>query len=182
MAEESPASGSPAALVATLLVEGRQCDVNPVRGSAVGAASGVAAHLGPGAEHVGGSWMPGRIAIVHAGDLTDDEVRRLLAPEQAPPFAAVVLLADDAVDTGRFQRVAATVPVVLSRRIADHPRLTLAKHVELSVATSAATGRPPSGIWGFQVRPRRPSSGPPRAAAAHGTVPAPREARTRASH
>lgn len=172
-------------LVATLLVEGRECDVTPVRGSVEGAASGVAAHLGIDSEDLDSAWMPGRIAIVHAGDLSSDEVDRLLSPPEKPAFAAVILLADDAVDTTRFQRVETTVPVVISRRLADRPRLALAKRVELAVeplSAVLAAGRPRHEVWRFQVSPRLPASGPSKAHSGQGTVPAPREARERTSH
>jgi hypothetical protein len=121
-------------LRATLHVEGRACAVHPIRSATPGRASGVVVHIrNDDSLAAATQWMPGRIAFVTLTELSTDCLRRLAGEDEEPPFAAVVLLADERDDLGRLAHVQARVPVVVATRAADRVWLRRAVHADLSV-------------------------------------------------
>ena len=149
-------------LHATLTAEGRTCAVRPVRGSALGRASGVAVRVGCEAslQHAA-TWMPGRIAVVSGSALSAACLQPYVGVSEEPLFAAVVALVDEADDLARLGTLTWAVPIVAAGRPAD--RVWLERAVRLVLAVAAPDLNPGSVPEPRHRRERRPTVtfGPP---------------------
>lgn len=127
-------------LHATLTAEGRTCAVRPVRGSALGRASGVAVRVGceAGLRHAA-TWMPGRIAVVSGSALSAACLQPYVGAPEEPLFAGVVVLVDEADDLARLGSLTSTVPIVAAGRPADRVWLERAMRIVLVVAAPELT-------------------------------------------
>lgn len=123
-----------ATLLATLSVEGRTCPARPLRGSALGAVTGLVALAETDrALREVITWMPGRILVLGGQALARPTLRTLLTTTEVTSFRGVVVLAEEAADLDPLGSAPVGIPMVTVSGPIDQDRIRRAVRVTLTV-------------------------------------------------
>lgn len=125
--------------VASLSVDGRRFDARPLRGSALGQATGVAA-VAPTDHDVleAVSQLPGRVLILCGEAITRQTVPVVINSAQLATFVGIVVVTDDPAHLGQMGAGGLPIPVVVVSREVDREWLRRAVRVTLAVQAEQA--------------------------------------------